>query len=732
MGGILQLESPPRRSGQERHFVRFYDQEEVLLEEVAEFLDIPLRAGGVAIVIATAEHIGHLRRILAGFGAGPDQAPWFTGELLAFEANAVLAQILVNEWPDAQRFDAIVGKIIREASAGGRAVHAFGEMVAILCSQGRYEAAIRLEQLWNGLQGNCSFSLFCAYPWNLFTSRDLLKQFQDVCREHDHACPDGTHKTGMEVRELRLLELEQHNRALGEELARAVDATQTLRHREQELADFVNNAAEGLHRVGSDGTILWANKAELVMLGYRWEEYVGRHIAEFHVDQVLIESMLARLGAGETVYDQPAQLRCKDGSVKHVLIHSNGCFVDGKLRYTRCFTRDATDRMLLQQAYRERETLLAEMTSMNQAKDEFLAMLAHELRNPLAPISAAAEALHATAPDPDRVRQTAAIIERQARHLAGLLDDLLDVARVTRGHINMVQEPLILNDALSAAIEQVTPLFTSFSHRLSLEMPGQDAWVRGDYKRLVQVITNILTNAAKYTPAGGSIGVRMAITADMVEIVVSDNGIGMAPELVGRVFELFVQGARSSYQSQGGLGVGLALVKSLVRAHGGTVGAESRGQGKGSKFTVRLPYLPPGVQRATEPLAKVDAAAPSERLRVMIVDDNVDAARMLEMLLDIAGHDVVLAHTGADAIRAAQVLAPDVFLLDIGLPDMDGKELARHLRALPSAARAQLIAVSGYGQARDKESSLSAGFDHHLVKPVNCDELFSLMRKGPP
>jgi PAS domain S-box-containing protein len=715
MGGILQLESPPRRSGQERHFVRFYDQEEVLLEEVAEFLDIPLRAGGVAIVIATAEHISHLRRILAGY-----------------EADAVLAQILVNDWPDAKRFDEIVGKIVRDASAGGRAVHAFGEMVAILCSQGRYEAAIRLEQLWNGLQGNCSFSLFCAYPWNLFTSRDLLKQFQDVCREHNHACPHGAHKTGMEARELRMLELEQHNRALGEELARAVDATQTLRHREQELADFVNNAAEGLHRVGSDGTILWANKAELVMLGYRWEEYVGRHISEFHVDQVLIDGMLTRLGNGETVYDQPAQLRCKDGSIKHVLIHSNACFVDGKLRYTRCFTRDATDRMLLQQAYREREALLAEMTGMNQAKDEFLAMLAHELRNPLAPISAAAQSLHSTATDAERVRHTAAIIERQARHLASLLDDLLDVARVTRGHINMVHEPVVLNAAVTAAIEQVTPLFSRLSHRLSVTMPQQEAWVRGDYKRLVQVITNILTNAAKYTPAGGNIDVRMEIAQEVVEVVVSDDGIGMAPDLVGRVFELFVQGARSSYQSQGGLGVGLALVRSLVRAHGGTVCAQSAGQGKGSKFTVRLPYLEYAQDQAVQPVPIDEEAGPSVRLRVMIVDDNVDAARMLEMLLDIAGHDVVLAHTGAEAIRAAQVSAPDAFLLDIGLPDMDGRELARRLRALPSAEQAQMIAVSGYGQARDKESSLSAGFDHHLVKPVNCDELLSLMRQGRP
>ncbi|HEX8611955.1 MAG TPA: ATP-binding protein [Telluria sp.] len=721
---------PAKDLGQERHIVRFYDEDESMLEEVADFLDVSLRSGGGSVVIATAEHIHTLRRHLAGLGTQANQSPWFTGELIAHEAHGLLARFMIDDWPDEDRFNATVGTIVRDACRAGRPVHAFGEMVAILCDQGFYDAAIRLEQLWNALHdAGYAFSLFCAYPWSVFSSTDLLTKFQQVCRQHDHVCshPPGHAGASSPDLAMRLVELEQQNRALQGELAHAREATQTLRHREQELADFVNNAAEGLHRVGSDGTILWANKAELAMLGYRWEEYVGRHIAEFHVDQPVIESMLARLQNGDVFYDQPARLRCKDGSVKHVLIHSNGCFADGKLRYTRCFTRDATDRHRLEQSHREREALLTELTRMNQAKDEFLAMLAHELRNPLAPISAAAEMLKYAAADPERVRKTAAIVARQAGHLAALLDDLLDVARVTRGLIELARDRLDLRDVVTAAVEQVAPLVQSLSHVVCVDMSAMPVYVRGDYQRLVQVVANILTNAAKYTPAGGRIDVAMQADGHEVALTVVDNGIGMAPELVEKVFQLFVQGERSSNRSQGGLGLGLALVKSLIHAHGGTICAQSRGAGDGSTFSMRLPCLEQLEAPAAEAADDGAQPLPASSLRVLIVDDNVDAAEVLQMLLEISGHRVVLAHTGADGIREAEALVPDVFLLDIGLPDMDGRELAARLRAIPAHARSRLIAVSGYGQPLDRQRSIDAGFDDHLVKPVNTEELLSLL-----
>ncbi|MDQ1921582.1 hybrid sensor histidine kinase/response regulator [Massilia pseudoviolaceinigra] len=729
----MEIVSPAKKVRKERHVVRFYDEDESLLEEVADFLDVALRSGGTSIVIATAEHIQTLRRHLGGLGTQADQAPWFTGELIAFEAEVLLAQFMINDWPDEQRFNEIVGNIVREACRSGRPVHAFGEMVAILCDHGFYDAAIRLEQLWNGLHdAGHVFSLFCAYPWSAFSSADLLTKFQQVCRQHDHACSHSAVPARPTLVDLpmRVVELEQQNRVLQGELERASEATQTLRHREQELADFVNNAAEGIHRVGSDGTILWANKAELAMLGYRWEEYVGHHIAQFHVDQPVIESILVRLRNGDIVYDQPARLRCKDGSVKHVVIHSNACFEDNKLRHTRCFTRDATDRLHLEQAHREREALLTELTHMNQAKDEFLAMLAHELRNPLAPISAAAQALTLMASDPERVKQTAAIVARQAGHLAALLDDLLDVARVTRGLIELDRERIDLRAVVTAAIEQVAPLVSSLSHVVAVEMSDMPAWIRGDYKRLVQVMANILTNAAKYTPAGGLLDIRLTSNAHEVELTVSDNGIGMAADLVDKAFQLFVQGERSSNRSQGGLGVGLALVRSLVHAHGGTIGARSPGVGQGSTFTLRLPLLHHTDVPAVAPACD-DATSPSPScLGVLIVDDNIDAAKMLEMLLEIAGHRVTLAHTAADGICKALELAPDVCLLDIGLPDMDGRDLAARLRTMPVLARSQLIAVSGYGQPHDRQRSIDAGFDDHLVKPVKTDELLALLAHG--
>ncbi len=712
------------------HFVRFYDEDSRLLEEVADFIDGALCTGGVGIVIATADRIAGLRQRLAGLGSLGDEACWFSGELITLDAEDALAQFMIDGWPDERRFDDTIGKVVRDACVKGKAVNAFGEMVAVLCAQGMYDAAVRLEQMWNALREKCTFSLFCAYPWHLFPTNELAGAFQRVCAEHDHVCSHSHLPASADPKDmhLRLAQLEQETIALRTEVARRKELEQTLRRREKEFADFVENAAEGLHRVGPDGIILWANKAELTMLGYRWEEYVGHHIAEFHADPPVIGTILARLRAGETLYDQPARLRCKDGSIKHVVIHSNGYLEDGQLRYTRCFTRDATDRYQLEQAYIEREALLDELTRTDRAKDEFLAMLAHELRNPLAPISAAAQLLEMVSSDADRVKQIAGIIGRQVGHLTSLINDLLDVARVTRGLIVLAEDPLDLRHILSDAIEQAAPQIRARQHQLALYLPSEPANVVGDRKRLVQVVANMLTNAAKYTPEGGNIDVRLRVLPDEVVLDISDNGIGMAPELVTRVFDLFAQAERTPDRSQGGLGLGLALCKSLVESHGGNVHAESDGPGKGSTFTARLPRL------ASGPIAAHDSSAAHEHppdtvesLRVMVVDDNVDAVSTLKILLGAAGHEVFTEHTASQAIERARCISPQVFLLDIGLPDMDGNELVRRLRAMPETAGAVLIAVTGYGQEQDKQNSIAAGFDHYLVKPIDIAKLLTLL-----
>ena len=360
-------------------------------------------------------------------------------------------------------------------------------------------------------------------------------------------------------------------------------------------------------------------------------------------------------------------------------------------------------------------------------KDEFLAMLAHELRNPLAPIRSAAELLQISRLDEAQVQQTSEIIARQVEHMTSLVDDLLDVSRVTRGLAKLEKIPLDMRRIVMDAVEQVAPLVHSRRHHLALHLSPQAATVVGDQKRLVQVATNLLNNAAKYTPEGGNIVLSTEVQGESVVLSVVDNGIGMEPALAERAFELFAQAERSPDRSSGGLGLGLALVKSLVELHGGTVRCDSEGAGKGSKFTVRLPLV---AWREDEVPRQPPAPAPirvKRPLRILVVDDNVDAARMLAMFLEVSGHEVMVEHRAHDALTRIEEISPDVCLLDIGLPEMDGNELARRLRSLPATAGALLIAVTGYGYDSDRKTSMAAGFDHHLVKPVDPHELLALL-----
>ena len=360
-------------------------------------------------------------------------------------------------------------------------------------------------------------------------------------------------------------------------------------------------------------------------------------------------------------------------------------------------------------------------------KDKFLAMLAHELRNPLAPISAAASLLRMRTLDPQRVAVTSEVISRQVAHMTNLIDDLLDVSRVTRGLVTLeiAEEPLggIINDA----IEQVTPLIRAKGQRISLDLAPEPVLVSGDKKRLVQALSNILNNATKYTPEGGHIRLTTTFRATCVQIDVTDDGIGMDPDFTSRAFVLFSQAERSSDRASGGLGLGLALVKSLAELHHGTVSAFSGGIGKGSTFSLVLPCLLEREVKQDGALYDDDARQGMPPLRIMIVDDNQDAALMMAMLLEAANHEVIVNHSAKAALELARVARPDVFLLEIGLPEMDGNILARHLRTQPETASAILIAATGYGQEHDRKATRAAGFDHHLVKPLNSDHLLSLL-----
>ncbi|MFP5390051.1 MAG: ATP-binding protein [Gammaproteobacteria bacterium] len=360
----------------------------------------------------------------------------------------------------------------------------------------------------------------------------------------------------------------------------------------------------------------------------------------------------------------------------------------------------------------------------DQRKDEFLAMLAHELRNPLAPIRAAADLLALTRGDA-RLASISGVLSRQVDHMTGLVNDLLDVSRVTRGNIVLDNAPADVGGVVMAAIEQARPLIDARNHQLHAHVEPGPLTVMGDEKRLVQILVNLLNNAAKYTLPGGRIDVSARADGADVLIEVRDNGIGMSAELVTSAFELFAQAARASDRAQGGLGLGLALVRRLVELHGGQVRAFSEGEGYGSRFAVRLPLLASAaVPASPDPLA---AAAGPIRLRVLIVDDNIDAATVLGAFLEAAGHDVDVSYEPHAALRKVRRQAYDVCLLDIGLPGMDGHTLARRIRAECPAPAPVLIAVTGYGQSHDRSAALAAGFDHYLVKPVEALNLTALL-----
>jgi PAS domain S-box-containing protein len=365
------------------------------------------------------------------------------------------------------------------------------------------------------------------------------------------------------------------------------------------------------------------------------------------------------------------------------------------------------------------------LRAADRRKDEFLAMLAHELRNPLAPIRTAAELIPLIATQPPKVDAVGRTIGRHVEQMSGLLDDLLDVSRVTSGLVVLKRERVVLQDVVADAVEQLAANFAARSQQLTRDLPSAPVVVAGDHKRLVQVVANLLGNAAKYSAEYSSVMLSIAREDDVIAISVSDAGIGIDPEFLPHVFDLFAQSKRSSARSEGGLGLGLSLVKNLVELHEGTVEAYSSGANRGSRFTVKLPALD------VEPVRSQsgDAAPPPAQdgifgLRVMVVDDNVEAAELMADYLGLFGALVTVAHDAGSALAAAENAHFDIYLLDIGLPGpMDGNGLARALRSRDASARATLVAVTGYGQLADRAAGSDAGFDEYLVKPVDMDRV---------
>jgi len=602
-----------------------------------------------------------------------------------------------------------------------------------------------------------------------------------------------------------------------------------LRESEQDLREFFDNATVALQLVDAAGVIRRANQAQLDMLGYSVDEYVGRPLAAFVEDPATVEPMLERLRSGEILHNDPVRLRCKDGQVKHALASASGRRHDGRLLESRWFVLDITDRRRADEVrsllaavvdstedaviskaldgrilswnggaaamfgytaeevvgqsidilvpehlrplereflervsraervmpvetlrvalngtvldvsltispirdldgriigassiardIRGRKALEESLRESDRRKDEFLAVLAHELRNPLAPIRNGVAALRLALPDDRTIRSTGDIIERQVKQMARLLDDLLDVSRITHNKLDLQRESLTLRAVVEAAQETSRPVVEAAAQSLSITMPAAPIHLDADPVRLAQVFSNLISNASKYSHKGATIRIAAEIREGEAVISVADDGIGIQPEALSSIFEMFSQATQARSRSQGGIGIGLSLVRGLVELHGGRVSARSEGLGRGSTFEVRLPLGSPVV----DPVGLDGHPGPEHSVnrRILIADDNKDGAESLAMVMTVFGCDVRTEYDGASAVRAVEAFQPDIVFLDLGMPGMDGLEAARRIRSLPGGADVILIALTGWGQDRDRRRTAEAGFDAHLVKPVD-------------
>lgn len=467
--------------------------------------------------------------------------------------------------------------------------------------------------------------------------------------------------------------------------------------------------------------ILDANPFIEDLLGYSQGELVGKELWQLGLFQNVEESKAAFQELQEQGYIryEHLPLQTKDGQEVAVEFVSNVYQVD-HMQIIQCNIRDTTERNRLERQTRQQAEALAEL---HRRKDEFLAMLSHELRNPLSAIFNAMNILRLQDNDNPIQQKAKIVLERQVGQLAHLVDDLLEVSRVITGRIQLHQERLEMKGIVERAIESTLSLINRHKQTLSVSLSAEPLWVRADPTRLEQVFVNLLNNAAKYTEERGQIWLTAQQEGDEVVLRVRDSGVGIVPELLPCIFDLFTQADRTLDRSQGGLGIGLSLVQKIVELHGGTVEAHSAGLGQGSEFIVRLPALSPTTE-SIAPLETDQLALPS---RVLVVDDNIDAADMLVMVLQTLGHEVQVAYSGQTALEMAVQYQPDFVLLDIGLPKMDGYEVARHLRQQPQTKDVWLIAMTGYGQDSDRQRTQEAGFDHHLVKPVERRKLQNLL-----
>ncbi len=506
------------------------------------------------------------------------------------------------------------------------------------------------------------------------------------------------------------IELEMQN----EELLRTQTAMQEISDKYHDLFDF---APIGYFFLDSHGRILEVNLAGAAILGLDRNAVIQKRFAQFVTMECrpAFAEFCSRVLTTET--KQTCEIRLpRDG--QHVDVLVEGIVAKGQEeKLCRVAIIDITAR-------KQAEEKLAES---DRRKDQFLAMLSHELRNPLAPILNAVQLLQLQEVVNPSGRKAMAIIERQVGQLTHLVGDLLEVSRATTGRIRLHLEQVGVSSIVERAVETATSLIEQRRHALTVSLPPSPVWLYGDASRLEQVVTNLLVNAAKYTNEGGRIWLSVRQEGDKAVLRVRDTGVGIAPAVLPHIFDLFTQAERASDRSQGGLGIGLTLARRLVEMHGGTIDVSST-LGQGSEFVVKLAVCPPGMNPIeTQPPPMATVKPTRSALRVLVVDDNVCAAKMLEMLVLDSGHLARMAHTGPTALEAALQYRPNVMLLDIGLPELDGFEVAKRIRQEPLLHDIVLVAITGYGQESDRQHSREAGFDHHLIKPADFNEVLRIL-----
>jgi len=532
-----------------------------------------------------------------------------------------------------------------------------------------------------------------------------------------------------------------------------IDVTDATR-RERFLRDrqnaryyaLVESAPDAILNVDAEGIIRLANPAAAQQFGYSAEELVGQPAALLCEHENAWLDIWQSVNAG-TASARPTEvrIRLKGGTLRYFEI-SAARWRDGSRTLVTAILRDVNDRRDADRALRESESqsrknakALAELnealkensnklSEMDRRKDEFLATLAHELRNPLAPLRNGLQLLKLAKDDAGLVERTRHMMDLQLGQMVRLIDDLLDVGRITNDRIGLSRETTSLDRVIRQAIETSSPLILAQQHDLTIELPSREIGLHVDVVRLTQVFANLLNNAAKYTPRNGKISVTAEEHGDSVTVRISDNGIGIPPELLPQIFGMFMQVDKSLERAQGGLGIGLSLVKRLVEMHEGTVEAYSKGIGQGSVFSVRLPTIKALAHGDRPAAAEVNAAPPTGH-RILVVDDNKDAAASLALLLRLMGHETRTANNGLEAMEVADQFQPDVALLDIGMPKLNGYETARRMRQKIWGRDMLLVAVTGWGQEADRRRSSDAGFNSHLVKPVNVQEIERLLAR---